>query len=55
MILEQAQGALNINLVAFRALATHSAGKEAGLTLPIVCNTSGYELPEVVRRKFQCY
>ncbi len=24
--------------------------KEAGLTLPIVCNTSGYELPEVVQK-----
>lgn len=55
MMLElEAQGALNINLVT----ALHYApdvrqavldARAAGLTLPIVCNTSGYENPEVVR------
>lgn len=55
MMLElEAQGALNINLVT----ALHYApdvrqavfdARAAGLTLPIVCNTSGYENAEVVR------
>lgn len=55
MMLElEAQGALNINLVT----ALHYApdvrqavldARAAGLTLPIVCNTSGYENPEVIR------
>lgn len=55
MMLElQAQGALNINLVTALHFAPHvreavSMARAAGLTLPIVCNTSGYELVEVVR------
>lgn len=54
MMLElQAQGALNINLVTALHYAPHvkeavARAKEAGLTLPIVCNTSGYELASVV-------
>lgn len=56
MMLElQAQGALNINLVTPLHFSPHiieavTMAKEAGLTLPIVCNTSGYELPEVVQK-----
>ena len=56
MMLElQAQGALNINLVTPLHFSPHiieavTLAKEAGLTLPIVCNTSGYELPEVVQK-----
>lgn len=55
MMLElQGQGALNINLVTPLHFAPHvrdavGMALEAGLTLPIVCNTSGYELAEVVR------
>ena len=55
MMLElQAQGALNINLVTplhFAPAVREAVGlaREAGLDLPIVCNTSGYELAEVVR------
>jgi len=49
----QDQGALNINLVTpfHYAPYVHEAlllAKDAGLTLPIVANTSGYELPELV-------
>jgi len=49
----QAQGALNINLVTPTHYAPHAVravqlAREAGLELPIVANTSGYELPEVV-------
>ncbi len=49
----QGQGALNVNLVT----ATHYApqvraavalARERGLSIPVVYNTSGYELPEVV-------
>ena len=48
------QGALNINLVTPLHFAPHVReavlmAREAGLDLPIVCNTSGYERPEVVR------
>ena len=56
MMLElEAQGALNINLVTPLHFSPHiieavTLAKEAGLTLPIVCNTSGYELPEVVQK-----
>ena len=55
MMLElQGQGALNINLVTPLHFAPHirdavAMAREAGLALPIVCNTSGYELAEVVR------
>ena len=55
MMLElQAQGALNINLVTPLHFAPHVreavlAAREAGLALPIVCNTSGYERGDVVR------
>ena len=54
MMLElQAQGALNVNLVTplhFSPQVRDAVGlaREAGLGLPVVCNTSGYELPEVV-------
>ncbi len=54
MMLElQEQGALNINLVTPLHYAPHVreavlAARAAGLTLPIVCNTSGYERAEVV-------
>ena len=54
MMLElQAQGALNVNLVTplhFSPQVREAVGlaREAGLELPVVCNTSGYELPEVV-------
>lgn len=49
----QQQGALNINLVTPLHYAPHvrtaiCMAKEAGLQLPIVCNTSGYEKPETV-------
>lgn len=49
----EAQHALNINLVTPFHFAPHVreaviAAKAAGLSVPIVCNTSGYELPEVV-------
>ncbi len=55
MMLElQGQGALNINLVTPLHFAPHvvravAMAKEHGLTLPVVCNTSGYELPRMVR------
>ena len=55
MMLElQGAGALNINLVTALHFAPQvreavTLAREAGLGLPIVCNTSGYELPEVVR------
>jgi putative pyruvate formate lyase activating enzyme len=55
MMLElQVQGALNINLVTplhFAPTVRKAVllARENGLALPIVCNTSGYELPEVVR------
>lgn len=48
------QGALNINLVtpghfAPKIIEAVRAARNAGLTLPIVCNTSGYETVDVVR------
>ena len=55
MMLElQGQGALNINLVTPLHFAPHvvqaiALARDAGLKLPIVCNTSGYERPELVR------
>ena len=55
MMLElQAQGALNINLVTPLHYAPHvcaaiDLARADGLTLPIVCNTSGYENAELVR------
>lgn len=54
MMLElQAQGALNVNLVTPLHFAPHVReavllARGAGLEVPVVCNTSGYELPEVV-------
>lgn len=54
MMLElQEQQALNINLVTPFHFAPHVReavlmAREAGLGLPIVCNTSGYERPELV-------
>ena len=49
----QEQGALNINLVTPGHFAPHvveavGRARGAGLSLPIVCNTSGYERVEVV-------
>ena len=55
MMLElEGQGALNINLVTPLHFAPHvreavQMARSAGLDLPIVCNTSGYERPGVVR------
>ena len=54
MLEQQARGALNVNLVTPLHFAPHVAGavraaRGAGLAIPIVCNTSGYERPEVVR------
>jgi putative pyruvate formate lyase activating enzyme len=55
MMLElQEQGALNINLVTPLHYAPHvrdavAAARAAGLTLPILCNTSGYEREDLVR------
>ncbi len=55
MMLElQDQGALNINLVTPLHYAPHvvvaiKRARENGLTIPIVCNTSGYERPELIR------
>ncbi len=55
MMLElEAQGAHNINLVTPLHFAPHirpalALAREAGMDLPIVCNTSGYERVEVVR------
>ena len=53
MLEQQALGALNVNLVTPLHFAPHvaeavRAARGAGLAIPIVCNTSGYELPEVV-------
>jgi len=54
MMLElQDQGALNINLVTPLHFAPHMCdaidlARSAGLSLPIVCNTSGYERTELV-------
>ena len=53
MLEQQERGALNVNLVTPLHFAPHvvsavSAARRAGLTLPIVCNTSGYELPAMV-------
>ena len=50
----QEQGALNINLVTPFHYAPHVReallmARTAGLVLPIVCNTSGYERADVVR------
>lgn len=55
MMLElERKGALNINLVtpshfAPQVIEAVSLAREAGMDLPIVCNTSGYELPELVQ------
>lgn len=55
MMLElQEQGALNINLVTALHYAPQvydavQMAREAGLSLPIVCNTSGYELVSTIR------
>ena len=55
MMLElQGQGALNINLVtpghfAPQVVEAVRLAREAGLAVPIVCNTGGYETPECVR------
>ncbi len=55
MMLElQDQGAHNINLVtpmhyAPTIIEALDLAKQAGLVLPIVCNTGGYERPEVVK------
>lgn len=54
MMLElEGQGALNINLVTPGHYAPHvieavRLARARGLSLPIVCNTSGYERPELV-------
>ncbi|WP_407938264.1 radical SAM protein [Olsenella massiliensis] len=54
MMLElEAQGALNINLVTPLHFAPQvklavRAARAAGMSLPVVCNTSGYETEEVV-------
>jgi putative pyruvate formate lyase activating enzyme len=50
----QDQGALNINLVTPSHYPPHvveaiRAARDAGLELPIVCNTSGYETAQTVR------
>ncbi|OUO35260.1 radical SAM protein [Olsenella sp. An290] len=55
MMLElEGQGALNVNLVTPLHFAPQvreavQLARRAGLALPVVCNTSGYELAEVVR------
>lgn len=55
MMLElEGQGALNINLVTPLHFAPHIAdavrlARSEGLTIPTLCNTSGYELVDVVR------
>ena len=51
----QEQGALNINLVTPlhytpQVIQAVEMAKAAGLQLPIVCNTSGYERPETIAR-----
>ena len=54
MMLElEAQGALNINLVTPLHFAPHvvealALARSQGMSLPIVCNSSGYERPELV-------
>ena len=53
MLEQQDRGALNINLVTPLHFAPHiveavAAAREAGLSLPVVCNTSGYERAEMV-------
>lgn len=54
MMLElQDQGALNINLVTTLHYAPHVVeairrARDGGLSIPLVCNTSGYELPAMV-------
>lgn len=53
MLEQQGRGALNVNLVTPLHFAPHvveavSAARDAGLSIPIVCNTSGYELAEMV-------
>ena len=50
----QEQGALNVNLVTPTHYAPHvrealRMARHQGMDLPVVCNTSGYELPELVR------
>lgn len=55
MMLElEDQGALNINLVTPLHYAPHiieaaELARAAGLSVPLLCNTSGYELPQLVR------
>nr|WP_239471409.1 radical SAM protein [Olsenella profusa] len=55
MMLElQGQGALNVNLVTPSHFSPHVReavlmAREAGLSVPVVCNTSGYETVEGVR------
>jgi len=51
----QAQGAHNINLVTPGQwqpwiIAALTLARDAGLDLPIVCNTGGYETPDSIRR-----
>ena len=53
MIEQQRRGALNVNLVTPTHFAPHvveavKAARASGLTIPIVCNTSGYERAELV-------
>ena len=53
MLEQQDRGALNINLVTPLPFAPHIVdavfcAREAGLSLPVVCNTSGYERAEMV-------
>ena len=53
MLEQQDRGALNINLVTPLHCAPHIVdavfcAREAGLSLPVVCNTSGYERAEMV-------
>ena len=53
MLEQQDRGALNINLVTPLHFAPHIVdavfcAREAGLSLPVVCNTSGYERAEMV-------
>ena len=53
MLEQQERGALNVNLVTPLHFAPHiveavAAARTAGLSIPIVCNTSGYERAEMV-------
>ena len=53
MLEQQARGALNVNLVTPLHFAPHVVravreARAAGLAIPVVCNTSGYERPELV-------